>query len=300
VNTSPRAGPEGGRLTTVSLKAMLPLLCIVPLLAATLPAAPCCSSFPDPPACVPNALSCSALIDIDSDDQVSPGKSPILRYMPYAGIVMGGAIVLALDKDLNILSQKKGLHGRIPDQFLGSIEHFGREGPYVIAIPLLLGHGLIFKNKKSFLVGEQLAGGFLLCEGLTVTVKAAFGRERPYETSSPYQFFKGGSSFYSGHTATAFSFATILSKNFPAQNLGFIGIDQEIPLVPIVSYSIAGLVGIQRLYGNHHWASDVYFGSLAGYLVGSLVVHFGRRMHHSSLLIIPGQTLMVLRVFHFG
>ncbi|MFQ5843180.1 MAG: phosphatase PAP2 family protein [Candidatus Zixiibacteriota bacterium] len=212
---------------------------------------------------------------------------------------MGGALVFALDKDLNILTQKKALHGRTADQFLGSIEGFGRKGPYVIAVPILIGHGLIFKDKKTLLVGEELAVAFLLTEGLTTNVKAAFGRERPYETSSPHQFFKGGNSFYSGHAASAFTFATILSRNFPRQNLDFTGIDWEMPLVPILSYSVAGLVAIQRLYDNHHWASDVYFGSLAGYLVGSLVAHFGRKIHHTSLLVIPDQTLMVLGIFHF-
>jgi membrane-associated phospholipid phosphatase len=287
------------RLHAARVKVILPLLFVFPLLATEADAVTYCSSFRYQSARISNSPYGSILAIAERGDQTSPGKSPLLRYMSYAAIAAGGATIFAFDKDLNILSQKKGLHGRIPDQFLGSIEHFGREGPYVIATPLLLGHGLIFKNKKSILVGEQLAGGFFLCEGLTVTVKAVFGRKRPYETSSPYQFFEGGSSFYSGHTATAFSFATILSKNFPRQNLGFIGIDQEIPLVPIGLYSMAVLTSLERLYDNYHWASDVYFGCLAGYGLGSLAVHFGKRIQSASLVVIAGQTPVLLGTFHF-
>jgi hypothetical protein len=48
-------------------------------------------------------------------------------------------------------------------------------------------------------------------------------------------------------TATAFSIATIFASMY-----------KDKPLIGIVSYSLASMVGISRLTEHAHWASDVF------------------------------------------
>jgi membrane-associated phospholipid phosphatase len=220
-----------------------------------------------------------------SPDSVSTSyHKPFLRQAaPYAILAAAGGLVFPLDKEINRQFYAKGIHSPGADQASKVFNQLGMAGPYAVAIPLLVGQGLIFKNTKSLYVAGELAGG-AVAAGVAVEVfKVTFGRERPYQTSSPFRFFKGGSSFFSGHTISAFTFATVISHNYPCQNLGFMGINRPIPLAPVLAYTAAGLVGIQRLYSHDHWASDVYYGALAGYGVGSLAVYLGDKVQARKL-----------------
>jgi membrane-associated phospholipid phosphatase len=205
-------------------------------------------------------------------------RSLFCKAVPYGVILGAGGLLFALDKDIQRESLRSSLRGNTADGFFNAVEDYGRAGPYAVSVPLLVAHGLLLKNKKSIYVAGELGGSLLLSEGVTRVVKAAFGRLRPYESQSPYKFFKGGDSFYSGHAIAAFTFSTVMAKNYPRQDLGFLGIDSEVPLIPIAAYMAAGLVGIQRIYSNNHWASDVYFGALAGYGVGTVAVHIGEKL----------------------
>lgn len=68
-------------------------------------------------------------------------------------------------------------------------------------------------------------------------------------------------SFPSGHTATAFMMATMLSKEY-----GHLS-----PWVSVGGYSVATATGLMRMANNKHWLSDVMVG--AG--VGILATEFG-------------------------
>jgi membrane-associated phospholipid phosphatase len=210
------------------------------------------------------------------------------RYRPLACLAAGGGLAFALDGEIRTLSQKSWLHGHAADDFFDVIEPLGRDGPYYYFASAMVAQGLIFENQKSVRAGGELAVGMFAAQGVTWAVKHAFGRKRPYEVESPYVFFKGGNGFYSGHAATAFTAATILSLNYPRQNLGFLGIDCDFPLVPAIAYSLAGMVAAQRLYSNVHWSSDVYFGALAGYAVGRLTVYLGEKVDIRIFCLTPG------------
>jgi membrane-associated phospholipid phosphatase len=202
---------------------------------------------------------------------------------PYSLILAGGGILFALDKEIKKESLRSSLRGHEVDRFFHTAEHYGRIGPTLIAIPILAIHAIIFKENKSLYVAGELGGGSFVTGVATAIVKSSFGRLRPYQSNSPYEFFDGGSSFYSGHTITAFTTSTIIAKNFPSQNLGIIGINRDIPLVPIVAYTAAGLTGLQRIYSNNHWASDVYIGALAGYCIGTITVRVGEKIRAGKI-----------------
>jgi membrane-associated phospholipid phosphatase len=211
------------------------------------------------------------------------GKSILRRAIPYTAIFAAGGALFAVDDDIQHESMRTSLRSPTADHFFKDVEHYGTVGPYLITMPIQIGYGLIFHHRESLVNASELAVGFVFIEGVSYGIKAAFGRLRPYQTGSPYRFFKGGTSFYSGHTVTAFTYATIVATNYPRQDLSFMGIDHEVPAVPILAYSLAGLVGIQRLYSNNHWASDVYFGALAGYGCGKLVTCLGDKIYGGKL-----------------
>jgi hypothetical protein len=45
------------------------------------------------------------------------------------------------------------------------------------------------------------------------------------------------------------------------------------PLIPIISYSAASLIGLSRLTENRHWPTDIIVGGALGYLIGKQVVN---------------------------
>jgi membrane-associated phospholipid phosphatase len=114
---------------------------------------------------------------------------------------------------------------------------------------------------QSFLVGHLL-------KGLT-------GRQRPYVAdgedhwAGPAGFFKRYDpdydgfydSFPSGHSAWAFSLATVVAMQY-----------RHMAWVPVLSYTIAVGVGLTRVTMDRHWMSDVVAGAVVGHLVARLVV----------------------------
>jgi membrane-associated phospholipid phosphatase len=160
----------------------------------------------------------------------------------------------------------------------------------------MAGFGLLsaaFKNEKGVQT-SLLASQAVITSGVWVQlIKHIACRERPFsayinsrqEGGHWYKPFtqydqdyvpkKLGSSFDSfpsGHTATAFSIATVFAMQY-----------KDKPAVPIISYSAASLVGISRLTEHQHWASDVFAGALIGYLCGRQVVSYYNKTHKSSL-----------------
>jgi len=215
-----------------------------------------------------------SLRQVDLNGQVKKDNSSYRRYVLLAA---GGALVFGFDKGINRQFRKSWLHGSGADKFFDKVEWLGTENTYYFAVPAFAGYGLIFRDDKSLLTGAELAAGLIIEGSFTEGVKRVFGRKRPFQSDSPYDFFKGGDSFHSGHTATVFTLATVISSNYPRQDLSFLGLG-HFPLVPVVMYSAASMVAIQRLYSNVHWGSDVYFGALAGYGTGRLMVYLGKKI----------------------
>lgn len=132
---------------------------------------------------------------------------------------------------------------------------------------IMLGEAL--GNKQITAFGIYTIEG-LVISGIFVTViKGMVGRARPYVDQNPYDFHPFTLqpkyfSFYSGHTTTAFSFASIMAHYFNNVYLSSL------------AYTLASLTGLQRIYFNKHWSSDVFIGALAGVLIGRQVVKLNK------------------------
>ena len=62
----------------------------------------------------------------------------------------------------------------------------------------------------------------------------------------------------SGHTSSAFTVAAVLNEHYG-------------PWVGVPSLALAGLVGYQRIDAREHDLSDVVFGAMLGYVVGTSI-----------------------------
>ncbi len=121
-------------------------------------------------------------------------------------------------------------------------------------------------SMESIMLADLLAGG----------IKLMAGRQRPFiDIKNPYSFqlwrgFVGDQfrSFPSGHTVTAFAFASTLTREtqFWWPHAAF--------WIGTVFYGGAGLVGASRMYNNMHWASDVMAGAAIGTILGLKVVKY--------------------------
>lgn len=107
------------------------------------------------------------------------------------------------------------------------------------------------------LFAAELATGFL---------KVTVGRGRPDYTSDPdefrpFTFNRDQFSYPSGHTAHAFSLATVLTRRFGPTN----------PWVPYTVYGFATATAVSRVLERRHWVTDVVAGAAIGTLAGRLV-----------------------------
>ena len=87
----------------------------------------------------------------------------------------------------------------------------------------------------------------------------------------------GAVSFPSGHTTVAFGVATVIATEYADK-----------PAIPIIAYTLAGLVGLSRINDNEHWASDIIFSAPLGWAVGKLVArqrnwHGGKRKNIGAM-----------------
>ncbi len=182
-----------------------------------------------------------------------------------AGVVAGGTVVL-YHYDLEIeqfFQNRQSRWATLVSKH--SLERWG--GVYALStIALFYGHGMAFKNNRSQKVALMGLKAYLLSGFVVQFPKVLINRHRPYHDTPPrHDIFEGPSldlykSFPSGHTIAAFSLATVIATEY-----------WDTGWIPILSYSMATLVGVSRLYDKKHWSSDVLVGAAMGYAIGRLV-----------------------------
>ena len=117
-----------------------------------------------------------------------------------------------------------------------------------------------------------LAAEALIDSAIVVTVvKEIAQRRRPLAANGRGDFFKGGSSFPSGHSIEAWSLATVIANEY-----------HDHRLVQISAYGIASAVSLARFTARKHYLSDVLVGGAMGYGIGRYVYHAHHRKSSSS------------------
>lgn len=213
-------------------------------------------------------------------------KKDWMKIGAYA--VATGAVAFA-DKPLQeIALDLRGDTNNLYRDISRQITNFG--GPYETYLLAGLGvYGLVFKKHKMFNTVLLATQSYLIGGAITSVIKTISGRQRPIYVDpvtkesrpifhGPFYRFKNGPdgeypppsarvSFPSGHTTVVFSAATVFAMEY-----------KDKPLIPILAYSAATLVGVSRITENKHWATDVLVGGLIGYLSGRNVVNNYHRL----------------------
>ena len=122
-------------------------------------------------------------------------------------------------------------------------------------------------RRTSLLALESFAISGLMTDGLKVLAQ----RHRPNSGDVPTtwdgpKFSLNNLSFSSGHTASAFSIATVFADQY-----------KDNPFVPPIAYGLATLTGLSRIYSNQHWSSDAFFGAAVGYFISKAVLSYHKQ-----------------------
>ncbi len=153
-------------------------------------------------------------------------------------------------------------------------------------------YGFIFKNEKMKTTTLLATQAYITGSAVESVTKYLSGRTRPSyypDGTEPEPRFTGPfsktatnasgkkvySSFPSGHTTVAFAAATVFALEY-----------KDKPIVPIIAYSAATMIGLSRITENKHWATDVFVGAALGFLTGKQVVN---NYHRYSKLRAPAQ-----------
>jgi membrane-associated phospholipid phosphatase len=107
---------------------------------------------------------------------------------------------------------------------------------------------------------ETLANTFLIYTPMQLMA----GRERPDEGTGNGRFWRRAgldTSFPGGHAMFTWSMAAVIAHEYPRRWVKF------------AAYGAAFTVSATRLTGRNHFASDIWVGSILGYLIGSDIFH---------------------------
>lgn len=208
-------------------------------------------------------------------------KKNDLNYILPAAAGLG--FIYSIDQPIRREISYFNNHYSSVNSFNKNITYLGGPTATIGISSLFVLNGLIFNNHKSIETG-YLSSKAVVHAGLVVIVlKTIAGRERPFYNDNKGRFhiftrLKEGPSFHSfpsGHSITAFSMATVISKEYSDRKW-----------VGITSYGLASLVGLSRIGLDQHWASDIFIGSLLGYAIGNFTYKNHQRRWH----VIPSAT----------
>lgn len=142
----------------------------------------------------------------------------------------------------------------------------------VIALPAsLMVAGYIRHEQREVSTALMAAEAYGDSAIVDLAIKAVTRRQRPSDipTGQPFTntFFNGskspfkGSSFPSGHSAAAFSVATVVADRYSRKRW-----------VTVLAYGLATAVSASRITENAHFTSDVFLGAALGYTTAKYTV----------------------------
>lgn len=125
--------------------------------------------------------------------------------------------------------------------------------------------GVVMDNNEIKRVAKVALKATAISGIITRAGKMTFSRTRPNKTDDHLEFSgfnwdNDNVSFPSGHTTTAFAFATVIAEHYKDKST----------IIPVLAYTAAAIGGWSRVHDNAHWASDVAIGALVGHLTGRL------------------------------
>lgn len=208
-------------------------------------------------------------------DQISAWTSPLRMrvkdlkwFIPACGIL---TTLLIVDEPLSRILTDNHEFGKTRHDISDAFGQISGVAP-VLGLPgSLILTGIVTKNDRLRETGILQYEGIVTSGVLYEAFKPMFGRNKPNKIEGKGEFFKGSTSFPSGHTVFAWTLATIAANQY-----------SEKKWVPIVGYSIASVVSASRVTQDLHFVSDVVVSALIGYLVGKSIVKYNSKFSPKS------------------
>ena len=171
--------------------------------------------------------------------------------VPFAGVAAG---LLATDRQysssLSMSPSTISHYKNISNAGIAGLAGAGA-GMYLMSFPSHNQHW----RETGFLAGEAALNSLIPIE----VMKYSLGRERPYQKNGSGAFFQGGGSFPSEHATAAWAIAGVFAHEYPGT------------FPKLVSYGLASAVSFSRVHAGQHFPSDVFVGSVIGYLIAQSV-----------------------------
>ena len=203
------------------------------------------------------------------------------------------AVIFSTDPYVDAFARKEENKNPFIKNISPTITNFGNNYAF-ITVGALEATGIIFNDKKLETAGILVTQSLITSAVFNRFGKVFFGRERPRIAYNTPSYDNGGiwhgvtgflnyviknkkipgsdyDAFPSGHTTTAFSIATVYASMY-----------QDQIAVPVISYTVASLVGLSRIAEHDHWGSDVFVGAALGFLCGKQVVNNYKKINQIS------------------
>jgi membrane-associated phospholipid phosphatase len=214
---------------------------------------------------------------------VEPAPQPVVRASDAGILGAAAAVSIVLMKYDVRITAWKGMpafrNSSTVHHTLDAAAFIG--GPGSLAIEAgLFGAGRIASNKNLATDGAAALEAAAASGVVTYLLKGTIGRARPYVDSTRADnfgfargFFGGGDyqSFPSGHTTSAFAFATAITARLSERGSSSVG------WAAPVLFSVASLTAIARVYDHKHWTSDVLMGAAIGTVSGLVAARWNER-----------------------
>ena len=186
--------------------------------------------------------------DVTATPQISR-KQYNIRYAHHSfcvalPVAVTGLALLPADKYI-----ADGVQKTLPG-FEAKFDDYLQYTPWAAhAVMGLCGVKGVSKNRWQVLTADALAA--VMMATMVNGLKYSINRTRPNGDNA---------SFPSGHTATAFTGATLLAHEYANRSIW----------IPIAGYTVATTTGVMRVLNNRHYVSDVIVGAAIGILSAEL------------------------------
>lgn len=194
-------------------------------------------------------------------------------------VVAGAALLYTMDE--TIMSWVQDHKSGFTRSVAKIAENFGNPFKVMAGIGLFYLTNLSGDRVEARETADLLLRSAVTTLSVVYVLKVTFGRERPaqYNTSPEgaekktkgharkfhwFEFNDNFRSFPSGHSALAFSMATVISQRHKKTNgFNYIG---------ALSYTLATLTALSRVHDEKHWPSDIFVGAALGHFIARFIV----------------------------
>jgi len=185
------------------------------------------------------------------------------------------AIALLLAGGASIAMHNTGADGKIADNFRDN-QILGRDIDKLV--DLFGGPGFHFAASGVWYIASDAAcdnfnkaRAWTMIEALSINSTATLALKLLRDNRTPNDKWLG---WPSGHTSSSFTVASVLHEYYG-------------PEVGLPAYLGAGFVGYRMMDSGDHWASDVLFGAVLGYVIGHHTAGEHMRLELAGFEVLP-------------